>query len=210
MDKIAIKFYTRLTSIGAYKRLALSFYPISDYQKDSIIAFPPLIRKQVVEQEIKSENYLLIYLVNSGYREEIINWHNQNQETELHCFTDKKELDGKYDDTLYFHKLDDKKFIQMMAACKGLVSTAGFESVCEAMYMGKPVLMVPVQGNYEQYCNAHDACKPLSNAGMRDHLFNIDKFLDYLPSHKNNQASFKQWVNSADEKLLEQLSNLGI
>lgn len=208
MDKMAIKFYTRLTSIGARKRLALSFYPISDYKKDSIIAFPPLIRKQVVEQEIKPGKFLLVYIVNSGYREEIISWHKQNPEVELHCFTDKKELDGRYDDTLYFHKLDDKKFIQMMAECKGLVSTAGFESVCEAMYMGKPVFMVPVQGNYEQYCNAHDACKPLSMAGMRDNSFNIDRFLNYLPSHKSNHVSFRQWVNSADEKLLEQVSNL--
>ena len=36
--------------------------------------------------------------------------------------------------------------INPQAECKGLVSTAGFESVCEAKYMGKPVLMAPVVG----------------------------------------------------------------
>jgi uncharacterized protein (TIGR00661 family) len=206
MDRSAIKFYTRLTSFKANKKLALSFYPIKDYKKKSIIGFPPLLRNEVFEQSIKQKEYLLVYLVNSGYSEDIIRWHKKNPDVELHCFTDKKELEGKYDEKLYFHKLDAQKFLLMMAECKGLVSTAGFESVCEAKYMGKPVFMVPVEGNYEQYCNAHDACK--TGTGMRAHSFNINQFLDYLPSHNPNQNEFRQWVNSAEEKLLEQLSNL--
>ena len=189
-----------------YKKIALSFYSINDHKKNAIIGFPPLLRKEVLVQEIKESEYLLVYLVNNGYTEEIINWHKKNPDVELHCFTDKKELDGKYDDKLYFHKLDDKKFLRMMGECKGLISTGGFESVCEAKYMGKPVLMVPVEGNYEQYCNAHDACK--TGTGIRDSSFNIDRFLNYLPSHEQNQDTFRQWVNSAEEKLIEQLSSL--
>ena len=204
-DKRAIKFYTRLTSIGSVKKLALSFYPINDYEKDSIIGFPPLLRKDVFEIKVKEEEFLLVYLVNSGYAEEIISWHKKNPKVELHCFTDKKELSGKYDETLTFHNLDDKKFLQMMASCKGMVSTAGFESVCEAMYLGKPVLMVPVQGNYEQFCNAHDACKPKAGAGIRDEKFNIDRLLNYLHSYKKSNSEFQQWVNSAEEKLLHHL-----
>ena len=205
MDKRAIKFYTRITSIGAAKRLALSFYPISDHEKGSIVGFPPLLRKEVMEQEIKNEGFLLVYLVNSGYAEAIIKWHKKNPDVELHCFTDNKSLSDKHDDKLCFHQLDDKKFLQMMASCSGMVSTAGFESICEAMYLGKPVLMVPVQGNYEQYCNAHDACKPNAGAGIRDSTFDIDRLLNYMPSHKKNNTEFRQWVNSAEKKLLENL-----
>ena len=46
------------------------------------------------------------------------------------------------DDTLSFHQLDDVKFLRYMAGCKAYATTAGFESVCEAMYLGKPLLMV--------------------------------------------------------------------
>jgi UDP-N-acetylglucosamine:LPS N-acetylglucosamine transferase len=73
------------------------------------------------------------------------------------------------------------------------------------MYLGKPVLMVPVQGNYEQYCNAHDACKPAAGAGIRDNHFNIDRFLNYMHTHKQDNTEFRQWVNSAEEKLLKNL-----
>ena len=44
------------------------------------------------------------------------------------------------DETLSFHQLDDVKFLNYMAGCRAYASTAGFESICEAMYLGKPVL----------------------------------------------------------------------
>lgn len=50
-----------------------------------------------------------------------------------------------------------------MGGCKAYLTTAGFESVCEALYLGKPVLMVPV--HVEQECNAWDAQKV--GAGVR-------------------------------------------
>ena len=63
----------------------------------------------------------------------------------------------RIDETLSFHQIDDVKFLNAMAGCKAYASTAGFESICEAMYLGKPVLMVPA--HIEQDCNAYDAMK---------------------------------------------------
>lgn len=62
-------------------------------------------------------------------------------------------------ENLFFHKLSDTKFLQYMAGCNGLISSAGFESICEAFYLDKPVLMVPVKGHFEQLSNGHDAQK---------------------------------------------------
>ena len=45
------------------------------------------------------------------------------------------------DDTLSFHQLDDVKFLRYMAGCKAYATTAGFESVCEAMEMGAAAIM---------------------------------------------------------------------
>lgn len=54
-------------------------------------------------------------------------------------------------ENLFFHKLSDTKFLQYMAGCNGLISSAGFESICEAFYLDKPVLMVPVKGHLSNY-----------------------------------------------------------
>lgn len=45
--------------------------------------------------------------------------------------------------------------LHYLANSKAYATTGGFESVCEAMYMGKPVLMVPA--HVEQECNAFEA-----------------------------------------------------
>ena len=200
-DRLVIKNYTRLTAFGADALLALSFYslPPSDNKKLKIL--PPLLRKEVFEQIIHHQPFLLAYVLNEGYMQDIINWHKEHPDTELHCFTDSKAVKGKwrYDDTLCFHSLDDKKFLTMMASCSGLVCTAGFESVCEALYLGKPALLIPVGGHYEQFCNARDAVK--AGAGIYDTEFRIDRLLDYIPSYRVNEC-YRKWINGVEPEVL--------
>ena len=43
-----------------------------------------------------------------------------------------------------------------MAGCKGLITTAGFDTVAEAAYHGLPLLAVPSQHHFEQQCNGED------------------------------------------------------
>jgi hypothetical protein len=85
------------------------------------------------------------------------------------------------------------------------MTTAGFESVCEAMLLGKPVLMVPVSGQYEQACNAIDAS--LAGAGIHEKFFNIRKFLDYIGDYISVKDSFLEWVSKAPSILLRELTD---
>ena len=77
----------------------------------NITICPPLLRKEIMEQEIFAGRHLLVYLVNAGYMSNIIRWHEQHPEYEVHCFTDSSTVKGKwqYRDNLYFHSLDDRK-----------------------------------------------------------------------------------------------------
>ncbi|MEM9896508.1 MAG: glycosyltransferase family protein, partial [Bacteroidota bacterium] len=115
----------------------------------------------------------------------------------IHCFWDKKEAPEtlKAAENLTFHRLNDKKFLHYLASCRGYLSTAGFESICEAMYLGKPVLMIPVEGHYEQSCNALDATN--SGAGIQNDVFDLDVLLNYLPYHQGDTSTFKKWCDQA-------------
>jgi uncharacterized protein (TIGR00661 family) len=205
MDKFAVRLFSLLTAIRSTKKLAISFYPMADFPEANISVVPPLLRKNVFEQEVSKKDYYLIYLLNSGYREDIIAWHQKNQHIEAHCFCDMPETYDtlKYGENLYFHKLDDAKFLGLMAGSKGLVSTAGFESVCEAMYLGKPVFMVPVAGHFEQFCNARDAHK--AGAGIFDTYFNLDTFVDYVNTCKTDSQPFRDWLKESKTMFLEEI-----
>ena len=205
MDSASLKFYTSLTAVGAYKKLALSFYPFHDEPTSKTYIVPPLLREAVFQKEPTTGDFILAYLVNAGYMEEIIDWHNKNPETIIHCFMDKALQQGApVKPNLYFHAINDQLFLEKMSQAKGLITTAGFESVCEAMYLNKPVFMVPVEGHFEQFCNSRDAFK--AGAGIYGNKFELTKFLEYLQHPETPTFNFQDWVRQSETKLIQHLT----
>ncbi|MFN6944247.1 MAG: glycosyltransferase family protein [Cytophagaceae bacterium] len=207
-DQYLMKLSNRITSLKAQKKLALSFRKYSDSEKTKIKIVPPLIRKEVIRLIPSNEKFILVYMVNSGYGEDVMRWHKKNPTVVLHCFWDKKEAPEEYkvNENLTFHKIDDVKFLRYMASCSAYVSTAGFESICEAMFLGKPVMMVPAHGHYEQKCNAIDAVN--SKAGISSEEFDISKLINYIPIHPSDNSEFKDWVINGDDYFQKELEFL--
>lgn len=205
LDKVSLMMANRITRLGADKILALSFQPFEDQPKKKMTVVPPLIRAEVTKLKPSDSGHLLIYMVNSGYGEEVERFHAMHPSIPLHCFWDKKDQPEvfKKDDTLTFHQLNDQKFIEKMASCRGYVTTAGFESVCEAMYLGKPALMVPVGGHYEQSCNAVDGQK--AGAGVPHHEFDLSVLIDFIPNYQDISTKFKPWADQNEKKFLTAL-----
>ena len=141
-----LRFFTKMTALGASSRLALSFYPLSDDRKSGIAVVPPLLRKEVKQQKNETRDYIHGYMLNSGYLSEIEDWHRKHPDEKLEFFWDKKDVPDvlRISDGLNLHLINDQSFLSYMAGCKGYSTTAGFESVCEALYLQKPVMMVPV------------------------------------------------------------------
>ena len=208
INRLALEVFTRVTSLRADLLLGLSFYPMPAVPELRLRVVPPLLRREVRDLPTSNGAYLLIYLLNAGYKSEIISWHTRHPEVELHCFTDDRSLrDGQtVDDTLTFHQLSGTKFLQMMAGARALVTTAGFESICEGLYMGKPALMVPVTNHYEQYLNSRDAHS--AGAGVYATRFDIDKLMRFLEVEFTSSDRFRTWVDQAEALTIGHITKL--
>lgn len=199
------------TAWRADRLLALSLYPVETMRTEALghdlAVMPPLLRDELFEQPLdRTEPFLLVYIVNRGYAEQVIRWHEQHPEVRLHCFWDRpgSETVEAYDDTLTFHQLDGEKFLSMMARCRGLVSTAGFESVAEAMYLGKPVQVVPVEGHFEQWCNAFDTVR--AGAGVRSRRFNLSTLQDHVAAAPVEEtAAFRAWLRRSRDRFVREV-----
>jgi len=207
------KLYTKLTSIGSDKILAISMYNMLRCPDNKLIVIPPILRKELFQQQVKQENFTLIYLLNSGYIQDILNWHEKHPESVLHCFTDCANVKylhhGKWqvNDNLVFHSLNDVKFLELMSRCKGLVCNAGFESVCEAMYLGKPVVMVPVKGHFEQICNAMDCTR--IGAGKYAENFDLELIdSQFKFHHLQNGNIYQSWVQQMERIVMTEIESL--
>ncbi len=199
-----LRFFTRLTCLGAQQKLALSFREMDDDEEEHIHVVPPLLRRDVLSCEGTEGDYLHGYMVNSGFGESVRDWHRAHPEVPLHFFWDKRgeEEVCQIDDTLSFHQIDDVKFLRYMAGCKAYATTAGFESVCEAMYLGKPLLMVPA--HIEQDCNAYDAAR--TGAGIVSDSFDLEHLLEFSEDYRPD-TSFRYWVRSCDWRILRHIEN---
>ena len=208
LDKCLVNINTKITALGAAKKLALSFTPFPNHQKDNIYTLPPLLRSEILSLKTASKDYILVYLTQHSLADELIQWHSKNPRVKIHCFWDKPQDNEvyQYAPNLYFHKINGNKFLEMMQNCQGLVTTAGFESVCEAMYLGKPTLMVPVPKHYEQSCNALDAKR--AGAGITNTTFDLSEFIHYLPTHKDTRDEFQSWHNRSTFIFLREIEAL--
>ena len=196
---LSVKLFTRLLGARATK-LALSLYEAPNLPEKNIFVGPPILRKQLFQLESKPDgNFVLVYLLNHGYAEQIISWSAKNPQTKLHCFYDKPDAPAEFQHSpsLTFHRLDGEKFLTMMAGCRHVVCTAGFESVSEAAWLGKPLFLVPVENHVEQQVNALDAQQ--FGIAIAEKNFNLDRLAE-LPDHLPVEK-FRRWVDRAPEKL---------
>lgn len=202
---LALNFFSKAVAFGASKLLALSFRPMVSDPGHKMVVVPPILRPEVLSarDRVSNGDYILGYMLNAGFADEVREWHTGHPDVPLHFFWDNFEAGPvmREDDNLVFYYLDDKEFLRQMAGCRAYASTGGFESICEAMYYGKPLLMVP--SHIEQKCNAYDATK--YNAAVSAEKFDLDVLTDFADNRFKRDERFPAWVDSASEIFLREL-----
>ena len=202
-----LNLHTRITALGAARKLALSFRPMADQPQNALFVMPPLLRIEVKQGQtmpLPPKTTILAYLTFAALANELIDWHAKHPEIEVNCFWDKKDAPNTlaHSPNLTFYRLNAALFLEKMKSCTAVVSTAGFESVCEAMFWNKPVLMMPA--HVEQACNAADAT--LAGAGLAATTFDLDALLNYLPTHADTRPAFRAWESEAKTSFLGHLT----
>ncbi len=208
IDRFLLNINTKITAYGSQKFLGLSFAPLTNDEKRKIYTVPPLLRKVVKEKSTSNEGSWLAYLTHYRLADEIAVWHLHNPDVKIDCFWDHPEMKETYEysPNLTFHPIDAEKYLDKMSKCAGLISTAGFESVAEAMYLGKPVMMVPVPNHIEQMINAFDGER--AGAGIAAENFDLDMLAEYLPHHESIESQFHWWCAKGKNLMLGHLEEL--
>ncbi len=190
---------------GSAKILVLSLYDMEPCESRKIWVVPPLLRHEIFDMEPTREDFVLGYMLNPAYLDEVVEWRRTtSDQCEVHLFWDKSDAPQVVEHMpgLWMHRLDDVEFLKYMERCKAYITTAGFESVCEAMYLGKPTMMIPA--HFEQRINAIDAQG--AGAGVISEEYNIAKLIESIPSYRGDTAKFRGWVDSARDKFMKHLT----
>lgn len=193
LQRLTFQWLVRATSFGAYERLGLSFDQQTDFPKERLRVVPPLLRREVTEMTPTDEPFVLAYTTQAGLRSEVLEAHRECPDLPLQYFhAGVTELEKRFDDTLTEHRIDGKRYLDAMQRCGAVATTAGFESLCEALYLGKPVLMMPQPDHYEQIGNALDGQR--AGVGLSSNTFDLNRLLRFLPTYDREAGKrFRAW-----------------
>ncbi len=111
--------------------------------------FPPIVRQQVLDLQPANEAFHVVY-VTSAFDSLIYT---------LKCFEDRifhvyghhaERVDGN----IHYRAFSGDAFVQDLARCRSVIATAGFTLMSECLYLHKPLLALPMTGQFEQQVNA--------------------------------------------------------
>lgn len=200
----AVLGWTRATAARTRCRLALSFGPRPGVPSERLEFMPPLLRSGLDAVERRDDGFLLAYALNSGYGDLLARWQRTRPDVPVRCYVDggRDALRTEPGPGLEVRDLDQERFLTDLGRCHAFVGSAGFEAICEAFHLGKPVLAVPTAGQYEQRLNAWDAVR--HGAARAGGYGDLDAFWDRSPyPSKDAVRAFRSWVAEAPSRHLE-------
>jgi hypothetical protein len=207
LGRLGLQALCRGTAPGTTPVLALSFDPLPSMGRLEVV--PPLLRPELAQVRSRDDGSLLVYALNPGYARRIVAWQKTRPDVEVHCFVEGGGASLAGDTAalgpgMHLHALDGGHFLERLAGCRAYVGTAGFESLCEALWLGKPTLAIPVDGHYEQRFNAADATR--AGAALAGGWHDIGAFFDHASAPSPQRvAAFRSWVAQAPELIVRRI-----
>jgi uncharacterized protein (TIGR00661 family) len=113
---------------------------------------PPVISSQIRNSEPKDEGHLCIYLPQFSPKE-IRKYLVSIQRRPMHVFHPSIENDF-IDGHIHWKKTSKDAFQKCLISAHGVITAGGFETPAEALFLNKKLMSIPIQGQYEQQCNA--------------------------------------------------------
>ena len=174
------------TLMGQPERILISsFYPAEPLHPNTHIV-GPMLREEVLRAQPGDGDDLLCYF-NKGEHQYLPHVDHALRELDRPVVIYGTPYRGQAEN-LDFRAPSNDGFVRDLARCRALLSTAGNQTIGEAIHLGKPILAVP-EDAFEQKLNAHIIER--MGVGMRGDLLrltpsDIDRFLGNYAWYRSN------------------------
>lgn len=130
--------------------------------------FTPVIRNEIREIKPSNKGHYTVYLPAFG-NEEIESILNKLENVKWEVFS-KHTSEITIRANVSFYPISNAGFVKSFSESEGVLTSAGFETPAEALYLEKKLMLIPIKGQYEQMCNAEAA----KQAGIPI-MYNLDE-----------------------------------
>lgn len=157
------------------------------FQKFDDFIYYPVIRSEVRNATVSSGNYTVVYLT-SFSDQELLTFFSAPAFHHRRFIIYSRTATEKYVvGNCEIKPLDNAGFVSDIANSAAVITAAGFQTVSEALYLGKKLFVIPIKKQSEQISNA----KELASMGVRtSEKLNTDEILFWLEYEKAVQIRF--------------------
>jgi uncharacterized protein (TIGR00661 family) len=149
-DYLLARAVTQSMVPGAVEYIVTTFFrpPLA---REGTTLVPPIIRPEIVDAEPERGEHLVVY--SSGDPRELEALRAGGMAARVYGMRggpDHIQVDGN----LELRPRSSADFVESLRTARGVVAGGGFSLLSEAVYLGKPILSVPLHGQFEQVMNA--------------------------------------------------------
>ena len=189
---------------GAFHYLITTFfYP--PVRKPRTTLAPPILRPQILAAERGQGDHLLVYQTstsNAALPELLAGTGRECRIYGLRRDIKEEVVEGK----LRYRPFSEAGFIDDLRTAHGVIANSGFTLMGEAVYLRRPMLAIPVGGQFEQVLNARYL--EAEGYGVAADELTADRlgaFLERIPDFERKLAGYSQHGNT---ELLARLDDL--
>lgn len=159
--------------------------------------YHPVLRDSIRQMNTGTEDYFLVYLP-SFHNEKIYKVLSKIKNVDWIIFSPFSKTSKKQGNCSFF-PIDEKLFTSYLATAKGVLCGAGFEFPAEVLHLRKMLYVIPIKGQFEQYCN-YLALKELGVMGSED--FNAEKIAYWIMLNPVLDIAFEDETDTVVQRVL--------
>ena len=187
-------FAATAAAIGGFfstapENLIISFYQPPVKPGVRAVVAPPLLRETVLGCRPEVGEHVLAY---HGYPifSYFYDFLRSIPKTVIIYGSDEDRRDGN----LVYKKKSEEGFLEDLAAANYVICGGGHTLISEALYLGKPVLVFPIKGAFEQFLNAHY----VDRLGYGLYHLGFQPQADLIPEFENRLESFRANIRAVN------------
>jgi uncharacterized protein (TIGR00661 family) len=136
---------------AAHYHITTFFYP--PVRKERTTLHPPILRPEILAAKPEAGEHLLVYQTSTSNTAlpEVL----RRSGRECRIYGMRRDLKEELvDGNLRYQPFSETRFIDDLRTARGVIASAGFTLMGEAVYLHRPMLAVPLAGQFEQVLNA--------------------------------------------------------
>jgi uncharacterized protein (TIGR00661 family) len=166
------------------------FYP--PVRKERTTLHPPILRPEILAAKPEPGEHLLVYQTSTSNTAlpELL----RRTGRECRIYGLRRDIKEEVvDGNLRYQPFSEARFVDDLRTARGVLASAGFTLMGEAVYLRRPMLAVPVAGQFEQVLNAR-YLEQLGYGVAADELTDarLGEFLERIPDCEGKLAGYSQ------------------